>query len=55
MDIPKESLKDWIVEDLTSLFSIFDENRYNIFKDENDELLRHIRDNLNSLGLKESL
>ncbi len=47
MEIPKETFRDWIVEDLQNLFSKFDDNRYSIFDDL--EKLDQIADNIKSL------
>jgi|LWDU01.1.fsa_nt_gi hypothetical protein len=45
--IPKDMLQRWIVEDLTKLLPVLNDNRYEIFKDI-DELDR-IADNIKSL------
>jgi hypothetical protein len=45
--IPKSTLKDWIVEDLTNLLPALNDNRYDIFNDL--ENLDHIADNIKSL------
>jgi len=50
--IPKESLRDWIVEDLQNVFSKFFDDRYSIFDDL--EILDHIADNIKSLLKKRS-
>lgn len=45
--IPEDMLKDWIVEDMQTIFSKFDENRYSIFED--FEKLDQMADSIKSI------
>jgi len=45
--IPESLLKDWIVEDMQTIFSKFDEDRYSIFED--FEKLDQMADNIKSI------
>ena len=50
MELSKEMLKNWIVEDLTELYSTFDNNRYSIFEDNECKfILIKLQDNIKSL------